>query len=69
MGDTLRWASRVGLIEMTPRSDLSSTGYVLANPGEEYLVLQLRPGPFTVTVEAGRYTVEWFDLRESPDGG
>jgi hypothetical protein len=64
MGDTLRWASRVRLIEMVPRSDLSSTGYALANPGEEYLVLQPHEEavPFTVTVEAGRYAVEWFDL-------
>jgi hypothetical protein len=64
MGDTRRWASRVRLIEMVPRSDLSSTGYALANPGEEYLVLQPHEeaGPFTVTVEAGRYAVEWFDI-------
>jgi hypothetical protein len=49
---------------MTPRGELSSTGYALANPGEEYLVLQ--PGdtadPFSVTVAAGVYTAEWFGL-------
>jgi hypothetical protein len=40
MGDTLRFAERMQLIEMEPRGDLSSTGYALANPGEEYLVLE-----------------------------
>ena len=64
MGDTLRFASRVRLIEMVPRPDLCSTGYALANPGEEYLVLQPNEeaDPFTVVVEAGTYAVEWFDI-------
>jgi hypothetical protein len=64
MGDTLRFASRMRLIAMAPRSDLSSTGYALAHPGTEYLVLQpneLAP-PFTVTLESGIYTVEWFSV-------
>jgi hypothetical protein len=64
MGDTLRFAERMNLIRMQPRQDLSSTGYALANPGEEYLVLQ--PGgaadPFTMTLAAGTYTVEWFGV-------
>ena len=60
MGDTLRYAERMQLIEMTPRGDLSSTGYALANPGQEYLVLQSdEPAkPFTVTLVAGSYRVE-----------
>jgi hypothetical protein len=64
MGDTLRFATRMQLIEMVPRSDLSSTGYALANVGEEYLALQPSEAaePFTVTLEAGTYTVEWFNL-------
>src|SRR5207247_10130029 len=40
MDDRLRFASRMKLSEMAPRSDLSSTSYALASPGEEYLVLQ-----------------------------
>jgi len=40
MGDTLRYAQKMNLIEMEPRGDLSSTDFALANPGEEYLVLQ-----------------------------
>ena len=57
------------LVAMEPRGDLSSTGYALASPGEEYLVLE--PGetadPFTVTLEAGTYAVEWYsvDSRET----
>jgi hypothetical protein len=62
MGDTLRFAQRMDLIAMAPREDLSSTGYALANPGEEYLVLA--PGgaaaPFTVRLEPGTYAAEWF---------
>jgi hypothetical protein len=73
MGDTRRFAERMGLAAMEPRGDLSSTGYALANPGREYLVLD--PGdtaePFTVTLEEGTYAVEWFgvDRRESVEGG
>jgi hypothetical protein len=62
MGDTLRFARRMGLLEMTPRDELSSTGYALANPGREYLVLQPAGAaePFTVTLEPGEYAAEWF---------
>ena len=72
MGDTRRFAERIGLGEMAPRGDLSSTGFALANPGQEYLVLE--PGdtddPFTVTLAAGTYAVEWFglDRRETAHG-
>jgi len=64
MGDTLRFAKRMNLIEMQPRDELSSTGYVLANPGREYLVLQPRgtAEPFTVTLEPGTYSAEWFAI-------
>jgi hypothetical protein len=64
MGDTLRFAERMGLVEMEPRGDLSSTGYVLANPGEEYLILQPNETaePFNVTLEAGTYTAEWYSV-------
>jgi hypothetical protein len=50
---------------MRPRDDLSSTGYTLANPGQEYLVLQPNEadGPFTVLLEPGTYTVEWFSIQ------
>ena len=64
MGDTLRYAQRMALITMGPRGDLTSTGYALGNPGEEYLVLQPNdtPEPLTVRLEPGMYQVEWFSV-------
>jgi len=62
MGDTRRYAERVDLIEMRPRRDLASTGYALARPGSEYLVLEPEGDghAFTVDLLAGAYQVEWF---------
>lgn len=64
MGDTLRCAEKMNLVEMKPRGDLASTGFALANPNQEFLNLQ--PGnsaePFTVTLEVGTYAVEWFNV-------
>ena len=64
MGDTLPFAERTDLIEMEPRGDLSSTGYALANPGKEYLVLQPNEpaAPLTLLLEPGSYSVEWFGV-------
>jgi hypothetical protein len=73
MGDTLRFAQRMNLLAMEPRGDLSSTGYVLANPGQEYIVLQPseKADPFTVTLGGGTYMVEWFSVnhRETKESG
>ena len=73
MGDTLRYAERMRLVDMVPRGDLTSTGYALANPGEEYLVLQPSEtaDAFTVALEAGTYAVEWYGLisRETKEAG
>jgi Family of unknown function (DUF6298) len=73
MGDTLRFAREMGLIAMEPRGDLSSTGYALANPGEEYLVLQPSEtaDPFTVTLEPYTYSVQWYSVgrRETKGAG
>ena len=64
MGDTLYYAEKMDLIEMEPRPDLTSTRFALANPGSEYLVLQPEDGntPFTVNLEVGTYTLEWFSV-------
>jgi hypothetical protein len=64
MGDTRRFAERINLLAMEPRDDLSSTGYALANPGREYLVLQPggASGAFTALLEPGTYTAEWFGV-------
>ena len=62
MGDTVRFAERIGLIDMEPRPDLSSTRFTLASPGVEYVTLQPEHGAFTVDLEPGRYSVEWFGV-------
>ena len=64
LGDTRRFTERMNLIDMQPRADLSSTGYALANPSEEYLVLKPAEtgGPFTVMLEPGTYLAEWFTI-------
>ena len=54
MGDTLRYAERMDLIAMLPRGDLTSTGYALANPGREYLILQPDRCDQAVHRDAGR---------------
>jgi len=40
MGQTLRYAERVDLQRTTPRIELSSSQYCLANPGFEYLIYE-----------------------------
>jgi hypothetical protein len=64
MGDTLRFAERMNLIQMEPRDDLSSTGFALADPGQEYLVLQpsAAADSFTVLLDPGTYAAEWFSV-------
>jgi hypothetical protein len=66
MGDTLRFAERMQLIDMDPQNELSSTGYVLANPGREYLILQPEETAesFSVVLEAGTYEVEWLSVTD-----
>jgi hypothetical protein len=72
MGDTRRYAERMGLIDMVPRGDITTTGYALAHPGVEYLVLQPNAGDADVEVQlaAGSYSVEWFGVtnRETKGG-
>jgi hypothetical protein len=62
MGQTRRYAARIGLVAMRPRGDLCSTGYCLVRPGREYLVYQSTSGAFTVDLRRGagrRFSVEW----------
>lgn len=57
---------------MEPRGELSSTGFVLANEGSEYVVLQPTENAdsFTVTLAPGTYEAEWFsvDARKTRQG-
>jgi hypothetical protein len=62
MGDTRRYAEKMDLVRMLPRPDLASTGYCLANSGQEYLVYLPEGGSVTLDLRdgAGFYAVEWF---------
>jgi hypothetical protein len=64
MGDTRDLTERISLIEMQPRGDLSSTGFALADPGNEYLILQPSDAAdsFTVELTPGQYAAEWHSL-------
>jgi len=64
MGFARRLSERAGLASLTPRDDLASTKYCLANPGREYLAYQPQSGAksFNVKLESGKYAVEWTDL-------
>ena len=63
MGHTLSYARRMDLAKMTPRGDLASTGYCLADPDREIVVYQPKAGAVKVTLpDAPRaWSVEWFD--------
>jgi len=66
MGYTLRYADKMNLAAMTPRGNLASTRYCLANPvarGAEYLVYLPSGGTVTVDLSAspGELTVAWFN--------
>jgi hypothetical protein len=66
---TAQYAARCNLATTVPHSALSSTGYCIANPGSQYLVL--RPGnsgAFTVDLSAGAgktFSVEWLNVADS----
>lgn len=73
MGDTRRYAEKIDLIGMPPHGELSSTGYALAHPGREYLILQPSEAgeAFTAAPAAGTYTAHWYGVndRTSRSGG
>ena len=64
MGDARGFAERISLTTMQPHTDLSETRFALADPGNEYLILQPSEtgGPFSITLAPGRYAVEWHSL-------
>lgn len=65
MGHTRAYAERMNLAAMTPRDDLASTKYCLADPGREYLVYLPNGGEVTLDLAdaAGPLAVEWFNPR------
>jgi len=62
MGQVLKWSRKVDLAAMTPRNDLASSKFCLANVGVEYLVY-LPAGGKTLKVDLpeGKYACLWFD--------
>jgi hypothetical protein len=72
MGDTRDFAERISLATMQPSPDVSETRFALADPGNEYLILQTSEtgAAFTVTTTPGQYAVEWHSLltRETVPG-
>ena len=65
-------AARVDLARMEPRGHVASTGFALANPGVEYLVLQPDDdAEFTVAIEPGTYAAVWYAMttRTTVDAG
>lgn len=63
MGQTRRYAERMDLAAMTPRPNLASSKYCLANPGREYLVYLPEGKEVTVNLSgpAASFDVEWFN--------
>lgn len=62
MGRARAYANKIDLLHMTPQPGLSSTGFCLAQPGDQYLIYQpaSRAG-FSVNLTAGNYEAEWYD--------
>jgi len=63
LGNTKIFSEKMNLAEMTPRNDLTSTEYCLANPGVEYLVYAPNGKKISVDLSSkkGKLSVEWFD--------
>lgn len=76
LGYILSYANRMNLAAMTPRGDLTSSGYALANPvadSGEYLVYLPTGGSVMIDLSATprMLTVEWFNpaIGATLDGG
>lgn len=62
MGYTLAYAKRMNLVNMVPRPDLASSGYCLAEEGQEYLIYSENGGvAVDLSSAKGQLTVEWLN--------
>jgi hypothetical protein len=66
MGYALSYAERMNLDNVTPRGDLCSTGYCLANPSisnAEYFIYAPDGGKITINLSStpGDLKIEWLD--------
>ena len=65
MTQVAHYADRMDLAIDKPNGSLTSTGYMLANPGTQYLAFAPNGGSFTVNLSAGSgssFSVEWFNV-------
>jgi hypothetical protein len=71
LGHIRACAERMDLNAATPHNTLASTGYCLAQPGQEYLAYQPGQGSFDISLAPGSYECEWHSPRtgEAVDGG
>jgi hypothetical protein len=62
LGAARRFAERIRLAAMTPRGELATSGYCLADPPREYLAYLPAGGKVTIDLSnaAGPFAVEWF---------
>jgi hypothetical protein len=52
---------------LSPRQDLVTNGFCLAEEGREYLVYLDSGGSVSVKLKPGRYTVRWINARDTKD--
>ena len=57
------YAKRLDLSSVHPRSDLATTGFCLARPGDQYVIYQPQNKPLEVSALVPRadYLYEWYD--------
>jgi hypothetical protein len=68
MRQTADYAARLDLRYAVPSGTLCSSGFMLANPGWQYLALRSNTRSFTVNLSAGAgqtFSVEWYDIANS----
>jgi hypothetical protein len=63
MGQALRMSQEIDLAKSTPRNELVSTGYCLADPGVTYISFAPEGGTLSLDLSAasGNFTAEWVD--------
>lgn len=63
MGYTLRYSQKINLALMTPSTTVSSTGYALEYPGQEYLTYNSTSSNITLDLSGNtnNFEVEWFN--------
>jgi len=68
MQQIAHYAARLDLRYAVPSGALCSSGFMLANPGWQYLALRSGTRSFTVNLSAGAgqtFSVEWYDIANS----